>query len=145
DILPELYASKFKITERSELFRALVLEEKISTSFASHVIIANDLWKQRLLKRSLPEAKCTVFCNYPDLKTFQPRPRTRSDGKFLILYPGSLNFHQGLDIAIRAFSLVSEQIPDSEFHIYGEGVAKPDLIKLAKSLGLENKVIFHPW
>jgi glycosyltransferase involved in cell wall biosynthesis len=145
DILPELYASKFKITGRSLLFRALVTVEKISASFASHVIIANHLWKQRIVKRSVAESKCSVFCNYPDLDRFQPRRRNRADGKFVILYPGSLNFHQGLDVAIRAFSLVAEQLPNSEFHICGEGVAKHDLIKLAKSLGLESRVIFRPW
>jgi glycosyltransferase involved in cell wall biosynthesis len=145
DILPEFYASKFEITERSLLFRGLVQVEKISCAFATHVIIANDLWKQRLAKRSLPEPKCSVFCNYPDPETFQKQPRTRTDGKFILLYPGSLNFHQGLDVAIRSFSKVAGQISGAEFHICGEGADKPKLIELTKSLGLERQVIFHDW
>src|SRR5260370_31402111 len=34
-------------------------------------------------------------------------------------------------------------MPDAEFHIYGEGPAKESLIRLADSLGLKNRVIFH--
>ncbi len=145
DILPEFYASKFKVSKQSLMFRALVFVEQVSAKFASHVIIANDLWKERLLKRSVTPEKCSAFCNYPDADRFYPRARTRNDGKFQILYPGSLNWHQGLDVAIRAFARIKDQIPNAEFHIYGEGAAKPDLITLAGSLHLEDRVIFHEW
>lgn len=145
DILPEFYASKFKVSQQSLMFRALVLVERVSAKFATHVIIANDLWKARLLKRSVKPEKCSAFCNYPDAERFYPRARTRNDGKFQILYPGSLNWHQGLDVAIRAFALVKDQIANAEFHIYGEGAAKPDLVELARSLHLEDRVIFHDW
>jgi glycosyltransferase involved in cell wall biosynthesis len=145
DILPEFYASKFEVSDRSLVFRGLVLVEKISCAFSTHVIIANDLWKQRLAKRSVPEPKCSVFCNYPDPEIFHAQPRTRRDGKFVLLYPGSLNFHQGLDVAIRAFSKVAEQIPNAEFHICGEGAEKHKLVELANSLGLEPRVFFHNW
>lgn len=144
DILPELYASKFKLSEKSLLFRGLIAVEKLSASFASHVIIANDLWKERLLERSALKNKCSAFCNYPDADKFSPRPRTRTDDKFVLLYPGSLNWLQGLDVAIRAFSRVALQIENVEFQIYGDGPAKPELVSLTKSLDLESKVIFHP-
>jgi glycosyltransferase involved in cell wall biosynthesis len=145
DVLPEFYASKFHISDRSLLFRALTLVERISARFATHVIIANDLWKERLEKRSVPAVKCSVFCNYPDPETFQPRPRTRNDGKFVLLYPGSLNFHQGLDVAIRAFAMVAKEMPNAEFHICGEGADKAKLVDLTKSLGMEKRVLFHDW
>src|SRR5260370_15750896 len=69
--------------------------------------------------------------------------RNRSNGKLLITYPGSLNWHQGVDVAITAFSKIKDKMPDAEFHIYGEGPAKESLIRLADSLGLQNRVIFH--
>jgi glycosyltransferase involved in cell wall biosynthesis len=74
---------------------------------------------------------------------FNPNIRTRTNGKFLITYPGSLNWHQGVDVAITAFAKIKDQMPDAEFHIYGEGPAKESLIWLAGSLGLSNRVIFH--
>jgi glycosyltransferase involved in cell wall biosynthesis len=145
DILPEFYASKFGVRTDSLLFKALTFVEKISARFADWVIIANDIWKDRILSRSVPESKCTTFTNYPDPTLFQFRSRSRSDGKFVLLYPGSLNWHQGLDIAIRAFAQSQSELKNAEFHIYGEGSAKPDLIELVKTLGLRETVIFHDW
>ncbi len=64
-----------------------------------------------------------------------PEEQKRRDGKFIMLYPGSLNYHQGLDIAIKAFALAKEHMPDAEFHIYGEGPTLPDLVALARERG----------
>jgi glycosyltransferase involved in cell wall biosynthesis len=141
DLLPEFYASKFDSGKQSRLFKALVGVERISCRFASHVIIANDIWRDRLLSRSLPPDKCSVVLNSPDRSIF-----TRSgnghpkNGKFLMLYPGSLNWHQGIDIAIRAFAKISKLAPQAEFHIYGDGPSKPDLLKLVQELGVERQV-----
>ena len=60
-----------------------------------------------------------------------------------VLYPGTLNWHQGVDIAIRAFAKVTPRIPNSEFHIYGEGPSRDDLVRLASELGIPEAVVFH--
>ena len=143
DILPEFYASKFKPSPDSVTFNILLFTERLSAAFSNHVIIANHLWHQRLISRSVPATKCTPICNYPDPRVFIPRPRRRTNGKFLITYPGTLNWHQGLDIAISAFAKVGDQIPDAEFHIYGEGPVKTSLIEQASKLGLNGRVVFH--
>jgi glycosyltransferase involved in cell wall biosynthesis len=145
DLLPEFYASKFKISYSSFLFKLLTLTELCSTAFSSHVIIANDLWRDRLVARSSRKEKCSVVRNRPDLSIFieqSGREKGKND-KFLLTYPGSLNWHQGLDIAIRAFASIADQVPDAEFHIYGEGPARPSLMTLANELGMAGRVIFH--
>jgi glycosyltransferase involved in cell wall biosynthesis len=58
------------------------------------------------------------------------------------MFPGGLQWHQGLDIAIRAMPLVLKRIPAAEFHIYGDGNRKGELIELTRSLGLEQTVRF---
>jgi glycosyltransferase involved in cell wall biosynthesis len=78
--------------------------------------------------------------NYPDEAVFYQRPRTRLDDKFIIIYPGTLAWHQGLDIAIKAFAKIKDQIPQAEFHIYGEGTEIGNLRKLVTELNLDNKV-----
>jgi glycosyltransferase involved in cell wall biosynthesis len=143
DVLPELYASKFRVAHNSFWFRFLVLVERVSIRFADHVIVANHLWCERVARRCGQPEKCSPIRNYPAPRLFNPRLRTRTDGKFLITYPGSLNLHQGVDIAIRAFARVKPQMPDAEFHIYGEGPAKESLIKLAAELGASDRVVFH--
>jgi len=143
DVLPEFYASKFGIAPNSFLFRCLVFVERVSIAFADHAIVANHLWCERVAKRCGRPEKCSPIRNYPAPVLFNPNIRNRGNGKFLITYPGSLNWHQGVDVAIGAFAKIKDQMPDAEFHIYGEGPAKKPLIHLAGTLGLQNRVVFH--
>jgi glycosyltransferase involved in cell wall biosynthesis len=143
DVLPEFYASKFKIDRGSLMFRALLTAERWSCAFADHVIAANHLWQKKLESRAVPPGKSSVFLNYPNRSVFYHRQRTAIPGRFRIIFPGSLNSHQGVDLAIRAFATVCKQVPEAEFHIYGEGGAKESLVELAHSLHLEDRVRFH--
>ncbi len=140
DIVPELYAAKFGAKKDSLLFKMLTLVEKASTGYADHVIIANHLW-EKTIRRSVNGRKCSVFLNYPDASIFQRREKVRDDGKSIMIYPGTLNKHQGLDIAIRAFDRIKNQIPSAEFHIYGIGGEKESLEKLIKERGLPKRVL----
>lgn len=143
DLVPEFYASKFETGNGTLLYRLLVFVEKASSFFSDHVIIANHLWEKTLRSRSVSRERSTVLINYPDPSVFFRRPAVRDGGKFTIIYPGTLNRHQGVDIAIRAFAKIKDSAPHAEFQIYGEGGAKKDLVKLACGLGLDGRVIFN--
>ena len=140
DIVPEFYASKFNKSKDSLLFRMLCGVEKASSVFSHHVIISNHIWEKLLLSRLVDESKCTVIMNYPDQSIFFKRPRNRTDNKFFMMYPGTYNWHQGLDIAIKAFGLIKDQIPEAEFYIYGRGSERKNFEKLIVRLKLEDKV-----
>lgn len=142
DIVPEFYASKFHEDKESLLFKALVMIEQMSSKYADHVIISNHLWEKTLLSRSVDRKRCTVIMNYPDETLFYPRPRERKDDKFVIIYPGTLGWHQGLDIAVKAFALIQDKVPNTEFHIYGRGTEKTNLENLIDKLGLSKRVFF---
>jgi glycosyltransferase involved in cell wall biosynthesis len=141
DILPEFFANKFRKPEDSFYVKLLKVVEWISVRFANRVIISNHLWFDKITARSASKEKCSVFINYVDPEIFGCK-RTRNDGKFIMLYHGGLQRHQGLDIAIRAFAKISSQKSEAEFHIYGGGNMKPELQTLAKELKLTDKVIF---
>ncbi|MEI6085195.1 MAG: glycosyltransferase [Verrucomicrobiota bacterium] len=142
DIVPELYTSKFEADHRSLLADGLRQIEKWSCRFADQVIIANHIWKTTILGRSAPVAKVTALVNNVDLDLFARRPRTRTDDRIILLYPGSLNYHQGLDIAIQAMPALIREFPQIELHIYGHGPALPELIEQARQLKLANSVQF---
>ncbi len=144
DVVPEFYASKFKRGEQSFGIRLLKLMELASSKVAHHVIIANDLWLEKYRLRTGKNGHCSVFINNVDTTIFAARTRTRNDGKLIVLFPGGLQWHQGLDIAIRAFKKVSATLPNAEFHLYGDGNVKAELVALAADLGLEKKVLFFP-
>jgi len=140
DILPELYRGKFGAGDQSTIFKLLLRVERACCSFADHVIVANDLWHATLSRRSAKH--CTTILNYPDTSLFKPCPveRRPSDNQFVFLYPGSLNHHQGVDVAIAAFSLAKNAMPNSQFHVYGDGPARPSLVRLARDLAIESDV-----
>jgi glycosyltransferase involved in cell wall biosynthesis len=141
DILPEFYTSKFGTKTNSLSFRLLLAVEKLSSMFSSHVIIANHIWQQRLISRCVKPEKCTVVLNSPDRSIFHAHDVGRhANGRFVLLYPGTLNWHQGLDLAIRAFARIRDQVPHADFYIYGDGPSKNELSLLIKTLGLQDRV-----
>jgi glycosyltransferase involved in cell wall biosynthesis len=142
DIVPEFYSSKFDVRPGSFMVALLKLVERISSKQADHIIISNHLWLDKYSKRTGANGKCSVFINNVNTEIFRPRVQTRKDARFVIVFPGGLQWHQGLDIALRAFQKVIVQAPSAEFHIYGDGNMKEQLKELAAELGLNGKVKF---
>jgi len=146
DLMPELFMNKFHVAGDSLVVRSLLVTERICCRAVDHVIIANDLWHEKVVARSVDPARCTTSLNYPDLRLFRPQhDRQRRNGKFIMLYPGSLNHHQGVDIAIRALARAKDSMPGAELHIYGEGPERRHLTELVTHSGVEDRVrIFEP-
>ena len=111
-------------------------------AFADHVIVANHIWHQRLIARSVSARKCTVVMNYPDHSIFRVRKQGGRGEKFIMIYPGTLSIHQGLETAIRAVDLIRERVVDLEFHIYGKGTDQQYFEDLVKTLGLQDRIFF---
>src|SRR5208282_2803818 len=142
DIIPEFYASKFKVNKRSLAFRLLLLIEKLSVSYSDQVIISNHLWHKRLTERSVQPEKCTTIINYPDLSIFSRPSRTvATNGDFIMCYPGTLNWHQGVDLAISAMALLRDKAPNLKFLIVGDGPDREKLKTLVRQLHLEDHVV----
>jgi glycosyltransferase involved in cell wall biosynthesis len=145
DIVPELFASKFTTNDANWCVRILKHVEKRSAAFVDHVIVSNHLWYEKLIARSVSSEKCSVFLNHVDPDIFYRRVRTRNDGKVIMLFPGTFQWHQGLDVALKALAHIKDQVPNLEFHLYGGGGgggAESRLNDLAGQLGLGNRVKF---
>lgn len=143
DIVPELFAGKFKESKKSFLFRLLLLVEKVSMAFADHVIVANHIWYRRLIERSVFPKKCSVVMNYPDSSIFCVKKKSLDvNDRFKMIYPGTLSIHQGLETAIRAVNHLKDSIPELEFHIYGKGTDESYFVRMVKSLGLDKRILF---
>jgi len=142
DIVPELFGSKFGAKHDRLYIKLLKGIERLSAGFVDHVIISNHLWSKRLIARSVPKSKCSVFVNNVDQAVFSPRCHSRNDDRIVIVFPGSFQWHQGLDIAIEAVSIVRRTFPSVELHLYGQGRLEPDLRAQAKRLGMNGSVQF---
>ena len=140
DIVPEFYASKFTKGKMSPVFSALVFIEKLCCAFADHVIIANDIWLKKITSRSVSEGKCTAIINYPVVSIFHGDWQKQLNDKLIILYPGTIAWHQGLDLAVKALHARKTDLPDFEFHIYGGGPEQDSLIALIQKSGMERYI-----
>ena len=142
DMVPEFYASKFGLKPGSFGVRLLKKVERASAWFAHHVIISNHLWHKTIVARSVPEKKCSVFINHVNQRVFFRRNGIHKHARPVIMFPGGLHWHQGLDIAIEAMPAVLEKLPGAEFHVYGDGNMKDELVALTQKLGLGDHVRF---
>ena len=143
DLVPEFYASKFEAEGDGFPVKILAFIEKMSARFSDHVIISNHIWAEKIIKRSVNERKCSVILNYPDQSIFFRGPRNKQNTKLTLIYPGTLNWHQGVDIAIRAFAKINSEVSEAEFQIYGDGPEKNSLVDLIKSLGMEKRIFLR--
>lgn len=146
DILPEFYCQKFDMRFDSFLTNSLLHVEKLSVRFADHVIVANDLWRRKIIYRDkiLPQ-KCTALLNYPKLEFFEGfQDKSKKDG-LKIIYPGHLSYHHGIDIAIKAIDTVKKQVPSVKLDIYASSWIRDYrqfLVNLIDDLKLQDNITF---
>ena len=76
-----------------------------------------------------------------DPAIFSERPRpVRSGDEFVLCYPGTLAWHQGLDVAIEAMALLRERAPNLRLVLIGDGPERENLRELVKARNLEDRV-----
>ena len=129
DIGPELFMRKLHKPENGLIIRILKYFERKSASFSDHVITVTDLWRDKLIGRSVPASKCTSILNVPDdtlFKAYAQAERTPSD-KIRLSYHGSLEEHFGVDFLIGAMPAIKQKVPEVELVIYGMGRLKDEL------------------
>lgn len=143
DIVPEFYASKFRVSKKSTIFRSLLLVEKLSIAFSDHVIIANHPWYEKLIRRSVRPEKCSAIINYPDTTIFEKQASTSTSTAFTIAYPGTLNEHNGVDLAVLAVDRLRFSAPNLKFLIIGDGPDRAKLHDLIYNRGLEDRILLE--
>jgi glycosyltransferase involved in cell wall biosynthesis len=146
DIGPELYMRKLDVPENAGIVRFLRKMEKISARFADHVITVTDIWRDKLIQRSVNPSKCTVLMNVPDEKLFCSEPvsnfKKTETQPFNIFYHGSLEEHFGVDTLLEAMPLIKEKVPLARLTIYGTGRLAEDFKKMVREKEMEGYVRF---
>lgn len=144
DIGPELFMRKVGVGEGHMLIMLIKMLEKISSRFADHVITVTDLWRDVLISRSTPPEKCSVLLNVPDHNLFHFVRRQESvEGKFDLIYHGSLEEHFGVDTLLDAMPLIKKAIPHVKLHIYGRGRQTQALLRQTKLYRMTEYVLFQ--
>jgi glycosyltransferase involved in cell wall biosynthesis len=117
-------------------------EERISISFSDALITVNESMRRRLSARS--SRPVSVVMNIPDPRRFAPLEASRDRGSFeWIVYSGSIANRNGLDLVVRAVSLLADEFPSLRFRVIGEGPALESVVLLAEHLGVADRVEFR--
>ena len=144
DISPELFISKQGLESESFLVEILKFLERLSASFADHVITVGKPFAEILRKRNRLDKKLSIIMNSADPKLFDsgkyPEETEHLKSKFIIMYHGSLFTRYGIDVAVKAVYLLKDKLPDVRFKIYGRGEAFDGLKRLISHLCLGNYV-----
>jgi len=146
DTMVETYAAKFAGRSSRILNWGLRLEEAICCRMARHIICVNDIQKEAIVGRGIPEGKIIVAMNVPDPRVFDHnrtiRGRIHEDGRFRMIYHGTVTKRVGVDQAIRAVSKLNGKVPGLEFHIVGDGDDLKEFQAVSKKLGMRDRVHF---
>ena len=86
-------------------------------------------------------ARLAVIRNGVDLARFAPAPPAQPPAGVLLRLAlvGRLEPRKGADLALRAIA----QVPEAQLAIAGDGPARPALERLARQLGIADRVRFH--
>jgi|SRR5208337_2226541 len=149
EITPEFYISKYGIKPDSLVVSILEYIEKKSFDFADYVININQTIEDVLVQRGLTRSKSTIIMNCVDEEFFlasrgsdSPAAPQIQQPTFVMMYHGTVTHIYGLDIAIRGFAKVHQEMPGAEFWILGTGSEQKALQVLTEELGMTSKVRF---
>lgn len=126
DPMPELMATIFGLAKDSLSVRLIRYLEKWSIERADLVLTVNAACRRLFTERSGKVQKIAVVMNSPDEAIFPFRPPGKrcsadsaTDGRFVIMYHGSLVERNGLDLAVEAIATLRKVVSSAELRIYG--------------------------
>jgi glycosyltransferase involved in cell wall biosynthesis len=142
DLMPELYMCKFQCGPRHFIIRLLTWLERCSIGFAHQAIAVHAPHRDALVAHGNEKQEFAILLNVPDPRIFHRDGGTRSDGKFRLIYHGTVARRHGLEVALKAVEAVKERIPNLEFVVIGSGDDLPRIKHKAVEMGLGGCVRF---
>jgi glycosyltransferase involved in cell wall biosynthesis len=149
DPMSEMFRAKYHLQESHPLIRLLKVQEWISYRLANYVMTVSIPMAENIAKkRGCCVEKVKIIHNFPDASRFPIREDRNgwpyNGDSIVFLYSGTVSEHYRLDMAVRAFALVSQSIPNIHFWILGAGNRLHEVLALAKKLGIADRVKHIP-
>jgi glycosyltransferase involved in cell wall biosynthesis len=154
DLMPEVYASKFKTDLRHPGIWPMRIQEWLSHRFASAVVFATERFRAVANQRGTVSADDSIaVMNAADTRVFDrskhPWRGPEDPDKFDILYLGTVSHRHGVDQCVRVLPLLRDRIPGARLIIHaklseGEGQPMRELHELARELGVADRVETRP-
>ncbi len=127
-----------------------VKHERSILKFVDHIIVVVEEAKERLISSGISAEKISIVSNTEDPKYWESYKIDKNvfhryKDKFVVSYIGGVGTHRGLDVAIKAMSLIKNKMFNLRLVIVGcQGWYGKELKKIARSLGVSEEVDFIP-
>jgi glycosyltransferase involved in cell wall biosynthesis len=143
DLWPESIKTVGAIKD-NKIIRILERLEVYLYKKADHIVALTESFKKNIIGKGIPAAKITVIKNGVDTEFFKPAIKSETakkalgfDGKFIVLYIGTLGMAHALD-RILAVAERMKDIKDILFLFVGSGAEKENLLKIKNEKALGN-------
>lgn len=148
DVGPELAATKFGASGlRARLIRRLTLWlETMSYRTAALVIAPNESYRDIVTGRGgVADESVILVRNAPDVATYRRLAHGIPPQPHRVGYVGVMGSQDGVDLLLQAWSLVcaGQDMDDASLELVGDGEARPPLERMARQLGVADRVRFH--
>ncbi len=151
DLWPESAVSLGLVTNKTMIGMAEKLEQRLYRK-AWRLSTQTEGTVEALVGKGVPREKIALLPNGVDPEMFTPVPPDQEllekldlEGKFVILYAGTMGYAHGLEVAVEAAGLLQDH-RDIHFLMVGDGSERPHLEELVKEKALDNMqfVDFQP-
>jgi glycosyltransferase involved in cell wall biosynthesis len=152
DTMPELYRDKFGGRLGAIGARLLMKMERLCAGCADRVLAVHHLHRLRLEQAGIPGSKISEVMNLPEANIFEGSHVPRADdfsrgagdsGDFVLVCHGTVTRRLGIDVAIKAVSLLLERIPALRLRVIGAGDYLQKAEALAARLGVSDRISFE--
>ena len=144
DMMPELYMSKFGISEKHPLIRFLAFQEQLSIRPRRPRHCGARSASRRALPARHAASRRSRCCPMCPIRAFSRRAtgqRLRPT-RFRIVYHGTIARRLGLDLAVSAFAKAAPSCPDARLEIFGDGDAGDELEAQIQASGVADRIDF---
>jgi glycosyltransferase involved in cell wall biosynthesis len=145
DLMPELFESKFGLSERHPVARLLRWQERKSARFAHRCLAVHRRHGRLLAQRVGEDVTIDVIHNLPDPRWFPLAPPAECAGDSIrIVYHGTIAHRHGIEVAVRAMHRIHEQFPTTRLEVFGDGDAALAVAALIRQLDASPYIRFRP-
>lgn len=121
--------------------RIVDAEERASIAFSDALITVNEAMRRRLA--AVAHRPVAVVMNLPDHRPLEQSVALPDGGdQNWLVYSGSIAYRNGVDLVVRAISMLADDALSLRLRIIGDGPARASVMRLAEDLGVADRVEF---
>lgn len=142
EVMPEFFATKFGKPASHPLVRLVARGEQLSIRLADRVMTCTDQMRDVFVQRGADPDKISVLLNAADESVFDVEryPNVPDPQHFTLVCHGSIEERYGLDLVVEAVAQLRDELPGLRFRVFGDGAARPALLRQVEVLGLSDRV-----